>query len=77
MRRTMRPSVAIILTGLAAAAFVATPMAQTARRDAAVSVEEVIGAVAAHPGLEHLEVLRVGSDVGERHLMSAEGPLDR
>ena len=39
-------------------------------------VEELLGPVAAHPGIEQLEVARVGAHLGEGHLVRPEGALD-
>ena len=40
-------------------------------------VEELLGPVAAHPGFEHGEMLGIGADVADGHLMGAERALDR
>ena len=40
-------------------------------------VEQLLGAVAAHPVLQHLEVLGVLGVHHHRHLVGPEGPLDR
>src|SRR5438067_1111780 len=45
--------------------------------DAALRVEELLGPIALHPLLEHLEVPSIGLHVGEGDLMRAECPLDR
>src|SRR5213075_3119439 len=47
-----------------------------ARDRAALSVEELLRAVAAQPVLEQAEVRRVLPHVGERHLVGPERPLD-
>ncbi len=51
--------------------------ARSSGRSRPVVVEELLGAVAAHPLLELRAVLGVGAGLGQRHLMGAEGPLDR
>ncbi len=40
-------------------------------------VEQLLRLVAAHPALELAQVLGIGLHLGQRHLMRAEGPLDR
>jgi hypothetical protein len=45
--------------------------------ETAVFVEELLGMVAAHPLLEQCELRRVIPHVCERHLVGAEGALDR
>ncbi len=44
--------------------------------DAARLVEQLLGLVAAHPRLEHLQVLVVVAHAGQRHLVRAPGALD-
>src|SRR5215211_1771594 len=43
---------------------------------ATLLVEQLFGMVGAHPLLQHRELLRVGPDVRQRHLVGAEGALD-
>src|SRR5215212_2483524 len=40
-------------------------------------IKQLFGAVGAHPLFQHRELLRVGPDVRQRHLVGAEGALDR
>ena len=47
------------------------------RDERAVLVEQLLGPVAAQPGLEQGQVGRVRPDLGERHLVRSPGPLDR
>src|SRR5215207_7693764 len=44
---------------------------------ATLLVEELVGVVGAQPFLQHRELIRVGPDVRERHLVGAERTLDR
>ena len=43
---------------------------------ATLLVEQLVGMVGMHPLLQHRELLRVGPDVRQRHLVGAEGALD-
>src|ERR1022692_3793592 len=46
------------------------------RNERAASVEQLLGPVALHPVFQHLQVGGLGGQLGERHLVRAEGPFD-